>query len=366
MLSIPPALSGTNKRQKLYFASREEAEEAAQVHETKRENFGGSLNVLTSLRMAEAANAYALLDESHLKDKVSLLECVKAGLEVLQSRSKSVSFAELVTQTLNAKEHRSPFYCDRLKYVAGQFDFLNHRLVSDITPLDLEPKFQELRNRPATHNSALRHLKAIFSHGESLHYLQRNPLNGRSVIEKAGGEVEVIPWPLTEKMLTDALLHDLELLPYLVFGFFCGIRPTGELCKLLWKHVDWEECEVTVISKASKTWQTRHVKISENALAWLHRYREAGGSVEPEEKIVPFTPYVLRDHRQECWGRISEGEQWVQDGMRHTFASNYYAAHKDIHTLCLMMGHSSPRMLDAHYRKGVKAKEAAKFWGIYP
>jgi hypothetical protein len=33
-------------------------------------------------------------------------------------------------------------------------------------------------------------------------------------------------------MLNDALANDLELLPFLVLGFFTGIRPDGELNRL--------------------------------------------------------------------------------------------------------------------------------------
>jgi integrase len=297
---------------------------------------------------------------------VTLLELVKAGLDVFSARTKSVTFKVLVDETLGAKLHRSTFYAERLRYVAGQFASINDKLVSDITPVDLEPTFAELRSRPATYNSAVRHLKVFFSYGKAMRYLQENPLTGRSIIEKPGDEVEVIPHHLVEAMLADALVNQLDLLPYLVFGFFCGIRPTGELRKLYWRNVDWEEREITVTSKASKTWQTRHIKISDNAIAWLERYQELGGSVDPEKEIVPFTYYQQRDRRAECWERISQGADWVQDGMRHTFASNHYALHKDINLICLQLGHSSPKMLDAHYRKGVKPKEAEIFWQIYP
>jgi hypothetical protein len=38
-------------------------------------------------------------------------------------------------------------------------------------------------------------------------------------------------------MLNYALGHDLKLLPFFVFGFFCGIRPDGELEKLEWSSL---------------------------------------------------------------------------------------------------------------------------------
>jgi len=38
-------------------------------------------------------------------------------------------------------------------------------------------------------------------------------------------EVEIINNEHVKKMLEHALENDLELLPFLVLGFFCGIRP---------------------------------------------------------------------------------------------------------------------------------------------
>jgi integrase len=350
-LSIPPVLSPTGKRQKLWFATPEEAEEAAEIYQNNRDNATAPLR---------------LYKEWSLAAQITLPEVLKAGMDWWDARFKSVTFKTLVDETLAAKGHLSGLYHDRLQYVANQFESLNDKLVSDIAPLDLEPIFNKLRNRRATYNSAVRHLKVFFSYGKSLRYLQENPVSGRPIIGKAGKEVEVIPLSLVAPMLQDALDNERELLPYLIFGFFCGIRPGGELLELNWKQVDFEEEEITVTSKASKTWQTRHVKISDNAMAWLEAYRQAGGKTDASEPIVPFTKNQLRDKRRNSWKRISGGAEWVQDGMRHTFASHHYAMHKDVNEVCSQLGHTSPQMFNAHYRKGVKLKEAQEFWNIRP
>jgi len=54
-------------------------------------------------------------------------------------------------------------------------------------------------------------------------------------------------------MLEMALVNDLDLLPYLVLGFFCGIRPVGELNLLQWSDVDFQNRSVTIRSTVSKT-----------------------------------------------------------------------------------------------------------------
>ena len=47
-------------------------------------------------------------------------------------------------------------------------------------------------------------------------------------------------------MLEHAFENDLTLLPYLVFGFFAGIRPDGELQKLEWD--DGKRAEGTILA----------------------------------------------------------------------------------------------------------------------
>src|SRR5258707_1598248 len=53
-------------------------------------------------------------------------------------------------------------------------------------------------------------------------------------------------WRLPRSIIerVTALANDLELLPFLVLGFFTGIRPDGELNRLEWKHIRWENKSV--------------------------------------------------------------------------------------------------------------------------
>jgi hypothetical protein len=64
MLSVPPELSETGKRQQLFFATKREAETASEQLKTRRRNFGETLTNLSSVRLTEA---FALLDRSSLR-----------------------------------------------------------------------------------------------------------------------------------------------------------------------------------------------------------------------------------------------------------------------------------------------------------
>jgi integrase len=74
-------------------------------------------------------------------------------------------------------------------------------------------------------------------------------------------------------------------LPFLVLGFFCGIRPRGELEKLEWRDVDLADRVVTIRPEVSKTHRRRFPELSENAIVWLEEYRQRGGHMEG--RIVP-------------------------------------------------------------------------------
>ena len=62
----------------------------------------------------------------------------------------------------------------------------------------------------------------------------------------------------------------LGLLPFLVFGFFAGVRPKGELQELEWRDVDLSDREkpaIIIRPEVSKTNRRRFVDLSPNAAA---------------------------------------------------------------------------------------------------
>ncbi len=98
-----------------------------------------------------------------------------------------------------------------------------------------------------------------------------------------------------------ALANDLELLPFLVLGFFTGIRPDGELNRLEWKHIRWENKSVLITRKTSKVERKRDIPLSENSLAWLERYKQEGGSIHG--KIVKCSRDSLPDFSEPDKGK---------------------------------------------------------------
>jgi hypothetical protein len=97
----------------------------------------------------------------------------------------------------------------------------------------------------------------------------------------------------------------------------------------------------------------RPVELSENAVSWLNAYRFRCGN--------------MRTGRTANWqAATGKGIKWIQDGMRHTFCSNWLAFHEKIDRLVLISGHDSVDTMWRHYYKGTTKADATAFWNLYP
>ena len=72
VLNIPPNLSKTGKRARLFFDDREEALKAARRMKERHQKFGASLATLDPVRLGEASEAYKLLKSYKERTGVNL------------------------------------------------------------------------------------------------------------------------------------------------------------------------------------------------------------------------------------------------------------------------------------------------------
>jgi integrase len=360
-LNVPLELSETGKRRQLFFETKIEALGECERLKARRDNFGNSLSAITPARIAEASEAHKLLDQRHAGD--SLLAIVRQYLAQHDLRSQSVSLSTLFDEYLAVKSHRTKKYLAEINKSRHPLEGLLTRLVCDIAPTELE---RALARIPGGYrNAVMRYLRAMFNHGIKRGYLLDNPILKLDFAHRVRREVQTIPSPIVAKMLNHAIENDLQLVPFLVLGFFAGIRPDGELQKLEWSDVLFDEKTIVIRPEVSKTNRRRFPKLSANAQSWLDAYKLRGGVMEG--KIVPFTPSILRTKRRANWSAAAgETAKWIQQGMRHTFCSNWLALYKDVNELVLQSGHDSVDTMWRNYHKGVTEKEAKKFWAITP
>ena len=359
VVNVPPNLSSTGKRRQLFFPSKAEAATVCEQLKARKDNFGTSLTALTPAKIAEAAEAYNLLEGRG----VSLLTAVRAYLGVEDQRLASIPFREMCALYIESRGNRNERHLRSMRQTVNRFPSLHDCLVSDISHRDLEPLLAPIS--PGGRNAVMRHLRAFFNHGIKRGHLTENPITRLDFVETTPEEVEVLAPEDVVKMLEAALMDDLDLLPYLVLGFFCGIRPIGELTLLQWSDLDLQHRNVTIRYAVSKTKRRRFIDLSENAIAWLGAYRRRGGVCEGP--IVNYDESALRARREK--NRAAAGiTHWPNSAMRHSYCSYWLAMHKDINKLVLQSGHTSvDTTVDTmwrHYHRGTTEAEELRSFGL--
>jgi integrase len=358
VLNVPPELSETGKRSRSYWATERQARAEAERLKTRRHNFGASLGALSSSQIVEAADCQELLSDF---PEVSLKDAVLHYRQTLQGRAKSVPFLDLFNRYLDFKQKRSEKYLRELRITRDRFPSLHPTLVCDITHETLEPLLLPLPS--GSRNATMRYWRAVFRYGIKRGYTAINPIDRLDFMETNRREVEILEVDEVGRLLAVALETDLELLPFLVLGFFCGIRPDGELPKLEWRDIDFDDRTVTIRPEVSKTRRRRFVDLSRNAIAWLTEYRLRGG--RRVGQVVLWAPENLRNHRL-ANRAAAKVTRWPQDAMRHSYCSYWLALHKDVNKLVLQSGHKDAETMWRHYHKGTRREEAVKYWAIRP
>src|ERR1700686_5282980 len=90
-VNVPANLSDTGKRRQLFFETKGEALAESDRLKARKDNFGFSLNARTRGKIAEAAEAYKLLDPLN----VSLIDAAREYVASHKQRNESTSFLNL-------------------------------------------------------------------------------------------------------------------------------------------------------------------------------------------------------------------------------------------------------------------------------
>lgn len=144
-----------------------------------------------------------------------------------------------------------------------------------------------------------------------------------------------------------------------------GIRPR-EVRRLEWRDIDLSENVITIRSQCSKTGGVRQVEICPALKNWLIRSMNQNApyfsdGVHEEQKICP-------DNFNRKWKTIRDSSGfkgvWVQDVLRHTYASYHAKYFRDLSRLQLNMGHRDQSLLRSRYvnMSGITSADARAFF----
>jgi len=284
----------------------------------------------------------------------TIAEAAQFYVKYLAAESRSIPVGQ-AAQELIANRRDAGFsrrYCEDLKSRLGRFaKTFAQRTASTITTKEIEAWLESLGVEAVTRNTYRRDCRTLFSSCTKRNYCAENPATSVTRAKEPSREVEVLTVEDTRLLLAAS---SPALLPYWAIGLFAGLR-SSEILHLHWADIDFGDCLMTV--RSAKTGRKRFVKMHPNLLAWLAPYRMKAGAVVPS---VNF-----RQKTDEDKAAAGLGGRWPANAARHSFGSYWLAQFNDINALALQMG-NSPQVIEKHYKRAVRPKEAHRYWDIMP
>jgi integrase len=158
-------------------------------------------------------------------------------------------------------------------------------------------------------------------------------------------------------------LHDLAFVDYLkpavLLSLNTGLR-RGELLKLKWEDVHFEQRNLTVSGETSKTGKTRHVPLNDEALAVLRQWKEQPG-VKSRYVFTDAVGQQLQGMKTSWNGalRLAKITNFRWHDLRHSFASKLVMTGTDLNTVRELLGHSDYKMTLRYAHLAPEHKAAA-------
>ena len=367
---------GKKMRKRKRYGAESEAQEQARKWR-KEYAQGGSTGFMTDTQRLDAINAIRHLQAKHITD--SLLDAVTFYAEAKYPSGGDIPVSDAIDAFKTAKDN-DPEISQIYRYSFNRYEPLrklcgSKKLLSDVRKEELMKFiYAQTQWSDETKRQHFRYWRMFFDWCIENRHLAVNPLTNVKSPKGKAGPAGILPTNDVQTLVQAAWkqIHasqhkddDRRFFLYLVFGFFCGIRP-HECHRLKWKHVSVDNirCDETV----SKTKDIRNVALPLNAQAMLRAYHQAKDpkavvlNHDPEELVLGGYFYSFKAKFRRF--RLACGvKHWPHDAIRHSFASYFVLASNDMGQLQNRMGHSTPQTTLKHYVKLVHG-DWLNYWAI--
>lgn len=273
-------------------------------------------------------------------------------------RTNEMQFEKAFSLFLEAKSHLRKASLRDIKYIGNRLIRSNPTFAklnfSELSRTECET-WLSLTFKPAPQfNKARAFLHAMFEFAIRHEWCEKNPIKlieKRKIIER-----EIIPLSL-EKI--KSLIKNAEsyncIIPVALLTF-AGIRP-NEIQKLTWHSIDIEDNSITIHSKCSKTGGTRQIEICPSLKNLLRNADDRQIKICPNNWKRKWK--IIRD-------KSGFKNIWIQDILRHTYASYYAKYYRNLSRLQLNMGHRDHNLLLSRYvnMKGISSLDAKNFFTL--
>lgn len=284
----------------------------------------------------------------NLLNGVPLDRAVKAYIETNPKDVKQIRVKELVEEFLKrntADSNLSNAQKTTIRSHLTRFAEKMNRPVTVITATDIDEYLDDPTYAPRTRHNHRASIIVLFNYARRKGYLiedKRHAAEKSEEIRFKRPDVEIYSPEQAETMLQLAEPH---LIPFLAIGLFSGVR-TAELCRLNWEDIDWIGGNIRLDRNITKTNQSRLVPLLPNLTEWLAPYKHKKGNIMASMGTKEPTRFVSP------WLAKSENpklpSKWIDNGMRHSFASYYLAYTQDAARTALACGHSVSMLLGTY------------------
>ena len=296
--------------------------------------------------------------DSKLTDAQFVLKVIEAGLRNI--RAKEMSLADGFALYLKSKQHLRPDSIRDIRCIGNRLlrtkPELGKRNFSELSVSECEEWLNAAFHTDNQFNKARAMLHGLFKFAIRREWCDKNPIKRierKKVVEK---EIQPLKLSETKRLIKNAQRESPVYAIVAALLVYTGIRPR-EVRRLTWRDIDTEEKTITVRSQCSKTGGVRQVEIP----PVLNRVLIAHSRELKEEKICP-TDWQRR------WRKIRDNSgfrgRWIQDVLRHTYASFHAKNYADLPRLQLNMGHRDLSLLRSRYvnMRGISRTEAKCFF----
>jgi len=367
-VEIPERLSPTGKRQRVFFATRDEAKDYAAELRSDYEDHGTKASVISPSLADEATRAAALLAPFG----ISLLDAARMAVATKNTELASSSIEDALSIFLKSKSGRSEAHANAYGYMKR--DLLKSfagRMLSSITAAELLAHTEKSAPTPAGFNALTRLIRAFWrwcaKHPRDWCDAKRVEALERK--ETTKDEIGVLDAAQCLKLLETAKKHYPECVPGFAISLFTGMRK-AELTRL--QASDVTSSGINLPATSTKTGRRRFIQMPPPLKAWLKAY-------PLEETVLPANwqkkeKAVRRLAGWKVWSSLAEPHvppealpEWPHNALRHTHASVLIALGKPLESLTFEFGHSGgAQVLKSHYVGVMPKAEAAKIMKIRP
>ena len=368
MVSIPPTLSSTGKRERCYFKTRDAARDFAVGLKEKTKANGDNASAIPPAMAEDAVLASALLAPWGL----SLLEAARIAASLRQAESSSCSVKDaLAAWTLSCEGLRGPTLAT-YKNTTKRFEAAHgDRILSALKADDIQNGLGLVGTSGAAAGNHYRAGRAFWRWASKKGWCFGD-LFKQVEAPRAGkpNDVKFLTIDQCKKLLSTAEEHYPAAVACYAVLLFSGLRPS-EFARLQTGDVSLDGIEV---NSDSKIGTRRHITPITTLQAWLKRY--------PFDRVSNWRRVDQAVRYLAGWDVWTDPDfftpppseanpvpriPWPQDATRHTFGTYSINSGVTLDHFLWEFGHSgNTRTLKTHYLGRASKKQALEFFAIRP